>query len=112
MKGPFASGAARASKAKTLAAVPKSKAAKTPSVADRALEGVEFEEDGVEWKVLTVRWCSSAQVVVVWYYDVVEAVADAVSEDQMTEAIDNGESYDCLEYSSVKEIRSWVKGAA
>ena len=112
VKGPFASGAARASKAKTLAAVPKSKAAKTPSVADRALEGVGFEEDGVEWKMLTVRWCSSAQVVVVWYYDVVEAVADAVSEDQMTEAIDNGESYDCLEYSSVKEIRSWVKGAA
>ena len=66
----------------------------------------------MESKVLTVRWCSSAQVVVVWYYDVVEAEAGAVSEDQMTEAIDNGESYDCLEYSSVREIRSWVNGAA
>jgi hypothetical protein len=99
-------------KAKSPKPAPIPKVAKTPSVSDRALEGTEFEEDGVDWKVLTVRWCHSAQVVVVWYYDVVEAEAGEVSEDQMTEAIDNGESYDCLEYSSVKEIRSWVNGAA
>lgn len=111
-KVPKAPGTQKPSKAKTRTTAPTPKAAKTPSIADRALEGAEFEEDGVEWKVLTVRWCSSAQVVVVWYYDVVEAEAGAVSEDQMTEAIDNGESYDCLEYSSVNEIRRWVKGAA
>lgn len=105
-------GARKPPQAKSCKPAPTPKAAKTPSVADRSLEGTEFEEDGVEWKVLTVRWCSSAQVVVVWYYDVVEAEAGAVSEDQMTEAIDNGESYDCLEYSSVREIRSWVNGAA
>jgi len=97
---------------KAPAATPKPKAARTPSGADRALEGVEFDEDGVEWKVLTVRWCSSAESVVVYYYDVLEAESGGVSEDQMRDAIDTGDSYDCLEHSSVKEIKKWVKGAA
>jgi hypothetical protein len=38
-----------------------------------------------------------------WYYDVCEAAESGLYEDQMTEAIDNGESHDCLEHSSVKE---------
>jgi len=35
---------------------PKTPKPRTPSASERALEGVEFEEDGVEWTVLTVRW--------------------------------------------------------
>jgi len=34
---------------------PKAPKTRTPSASERALEGVEFEEDGVEWAVLTVR---------------------------------------------------------
>jgi hypothetical protein len=93
-------------------AAPKAKAAKVPAAADRALEGEEFEEDGVDWRVLSVRWSSSTEEVVVWYYDVVEAEASGVSEEGMSEAIESGESCDCLEYSSVKEIRRWIKGEA
>jgi hypothetical protein len=37
-------------------AAPKAKAAKAPLAADRELEGEEFEEAGVDWRVLCVRW--------------------------------------------------------
>jgi len=108
----------KASKAKRAiaqgsAAPPKSKKArawksKSPSQSDRAVDGAEFEEDGIDWKVLTVRWCESTEAVVVWYYDVVEAEAGGIDEEQMIDAIDKGESYDCLEYSSVSEIKRWI----
>ena len=87
----------------------KPKAAKTPSPSDRSVEGAEFEEDGIDWKVLTVRWCGSTESVVVWYYDVVEAAAGGIDEENMIDAIDNGESHDCLEYSSVSEIKRWIE---
>ena len=75
------------------AAPPKSKKArarksKSPSQSDRAVDGAEFEEDGIDWKVLTVRWCESTEAVVVWYYDVVEAEAGGIDEEQMADAID------------------------
>ena len=87
----------------------KPKAAKTPSPSERAVEGAEFEEDGIDWKVLTVRWCGSTEAVVVWYYDVVEAAAGGIDEEQMIDAIDKGEFFDCLEYSSVSEIKRWIE---
>ena len=75
---------------------------KAPSHSDRAVEGAEFEEDGIDWKVLAVRWCELTEAVVVWYYDVVEAEAGGIDEEQ-------GDSYDCLEYSSVSEIKRWIE---
>jgi len=95
-------------------AAPKAKAAKAPLAADRALEEVVFEEDGVDWRVLCVRWSSTSEEVVVWYYDVVEAEASGVSEEDMSEAIESGVACDfnCLEYSSVKEIKRLIKGVA
>ena len=108
----------KASKAKRAVAQgtapPKSKKArarkpKAPSHSDRAVEGAEFEEDGIDWKVLAVRWCESTEAVVVWYYDVVEAEAGGIDEEQMNDAIDKGDSYDCLEYSSVSEIKRWIE---
>ena len=86
----------------------KAKAAKNPTLSERAVEGAEFEEDGIEWKVLAVRWCGSTESVVVWYYDVIEASAGGIDEEQMADAIDKGESYDFLEYSSVSEIKRWI----
>ncbi len=44
-----------------------------------------------------------------WYYDVVEAEAGGIDEEQMIDAIDKGESYDCLEYSSLREIKRWIE---
>ena len=86
----------------------KAKAAKNPTPSERAVEGAEFEEDGIDWKVLAVRWCGSTESVVVWYYDVIEASAGGIDEEQMADAIDKGESYDFLEYSSVSEIKRWI----
>jgi len=84
------------------------------SAAELELEGQEFEEDGVDWKVLAVRWCDEQGVVVVWYYDLAEAESSELSEEFMTKAIDKGavSEIDCLEYSSVAEIKRWINGYA
>ena len=46
---------------------------------------------------------------VVWYYDVVLAAAGGIDEEEMIDAIDKGDSFDCLEYSSVSEIKRWIE---
>ncbi len=89
----------------------KAPAAKAPTPAELALEGKEFEEDGSDWRVLSVRWHAGSSVVVVWYYDIVEAERADVSESNMDDAIESGESYDCLEYSSVSEIKKWLEAS-
>ena len=89
---------------------PKSKKPKYPTPADRALEGVEFKEAGVEWKVLSVRWSAGVESIVVWYYNVTVATAGEIEESKMLESIDNDsvDPYECLEFSSVQEIKNWV----
>ena len=62
---------------------PKSPKARAPSASERALEGEEFEEDGVEWKVLTVCWCADSGAVVVWYFGILKAEKGAISEKDM-----------------------------
>lgn len=91
----------------------KAPAAKAPTPVELALAGEEFEEDGVDWRVHSVRWHPGSNAVVVWYYDIVEADRAAVSESNMDKAIECGDSYsyDCLEYSSVPEIKEWLKAS-
>ena len=48
------------------------------------------------WKVLTARWCGFTEAVVVWYYNVVLAAAEGIDEEEMVDAIDKGDSFDCL----------------
>ena len=103
---------ARGPAAPTALKAPKAPKPRTPSASERALEGVEFEEDGVEWKVLTVRWCADSGALVVWYFDILEAEKYEISEKDMLDAIENGTAYDCLEFSSVCEIKRWVTGRA
>jgi len=86
--------------------------ARAPSAAETALEGEEFEEDGINWKVLSVRWSEIVSEVVVYYYDILEAEEGEVSEEDMLEAVSGGCSLDCLEYSTVREIRAWIGGKA
>ena len=85
--------------------------ATAPTPAERALRGEEFEEEGVDWRVLCVRWHADVGKVVVWYYDIEEAGAAGVTEKHMGDAIESGDSYDCLEFSSVSEIKNWLKAA-
>ena len=40
-----------------------------------------------------------------WYFDVVLAAARGIGEEEMIDAIEKGESFDYIEYSSVCEIK-------
>ena len=91
---------------------PKSLKPRAPSASKRALEGEEFEEDGVEWKVLTVCWCADSGAVVVWYFGILKAEKGAISEEEMSDAIESGAAFDCLKCSSVRVIKLWVSGRA
>ena len=73
-----------------------------------ALVGEEFEEDGVQWKVLAVDWSDDDASMVVWYYDVQGA---NLSEEEMDKMRVEGTAgnVDALEFSSVSEVKEWVK---
>ena len=54
-----------------------------------------------------------------WYFDTLEAENPSggsekyeISEKAMLDAIENGSAFDCLEYSSVSEIKRWISGRA
>ena len=66
----------------------------------------------MEWKLLTVRWCADSGALVVWYFDILEAEKDEISEEDMADAIESGAAFDCLEVSSAREIKQWVSGRA
>ena len=91
---------------------PKAPKPRAPSASERALEGEEYEEDGTEWKVLAVRWCADSGLLVVWYFDILEAEKGEISEEDMVYAIESGAAFGCLEFSSVREIKQWVSGRA
>jgi hypothetical protein len=59
-----------------------------------------------------VRWCADSGALVVWYYDTLEAEKCEISEEAMLDAIESDTAFDCLEYSSVSEIKSWISGRA
>ena len=108
--------AARASTAKAPKALkaptgPKAKRAREPTPAQAALEGQEFEEDGVDWKVLAVVWDATAEEVVVWYYDVGMAAEGDLTEDDLDLARTEGFDLGPLECSSVKEVKFWINAA-
>ena len=76
-----------------------------------ALVGEEFEEDGIEWKVLAVDWSDVDAAMVVWYYDVEAAKSAKLTEEEMESKMDAGEgcAIDALEFSSVREVKKWIK---
>ena len=88
---------------------PKRPRAPTPGQA--AFEGVEFEEDGVDWKVLAVAWDGELEEVVVWYYDVEMAEEGQLSEDDMHLARTQGLDLAPLEFSGISEVKAWIKAA-
>ena len=76
---------------------------------ETALVGSEFEEDGVQWKVLAVDWSDDDAAMVVWYYDL--AAAGNMTEEEMESKRIAGEAgqVDALEFSSVSEVKAWIK---
>jgi hypothetical protein len=79
-----------------------------------ALCGVEFNDDGILWKVVNVTWSASENEPVVWYYDVNSAQRSGVdvetlkSHTRQYESLKVGIVPDCLERSSVWEVREWI----
>ncbi len=74
-----------------------------------ALQGELFSEDGIQWKVLEVEWSGKDRTAVVWYYDVLKAAQQGVTEDSMVDAsVVKRNSMEPLERSTVAEIREWI----
>ena len=62
--------------------------------------------------MLAVRWCADSGALVVWYFDILEAEKDEISEEDMADAIESGAAFDCLGVSSVRKIKQWFSGRA
>ena len=74
--------------------------------------GEACEEEAIEWMVLDVVWSQEDEEVVVHYYDIVDAANEDLTEDDLREALEENEYYDCMERSTVREIKQWMKEGA
>jgi len=67
-------------------------APRNPTAAQARTAGEDFEEDGADWRVLTVEWDAGLEALVVWYYDADMAADANLTEDDMhlarTEGVD------------------------
>ena len=88
---------------------PAAKKARRVTGAEQALVGEAFEEEAIEWMVLDVVWSQEDEEVVVHYYDIVDAANEDITEDDLREALEENEYYDCMERSTVREIKQWMK---
>ena len=93
--------------------------AKRTALADRAVRAVDlaligatFEEDGVDWMVLSVEWSVTHNRVMVWYFDVDGAEAEGLTKETMHAARAANTDLDPLECSTVVEIRAWITSSA
>lgn len=79
-----------------------------------AMQGVEFEEDDVLWKVIDVRYDKEFKTMVVWYYDVELADELDLDEEKMIESRNSNNSASCepLQRSSVEEVNAWIAASS
>ena len=73
--------------------------------------GKDFEDEGVSWRVLDVKWSAEFQEMVVFYYDVEGA------DEQDLKAIDATDDFEhcelgAVEMSTLKEVLGWIKESA
>ena len=68
-----------------------------------------FEEDGVDWKALTVEWDTNLEEVVVWYCDVDMAADGDLDEEEMDLARTEGPDLPPLGCSSAAKVQSSIK---
>ena len=76
--------------------------------AESALVGEEFEEEGIDWRVLSVVWSADQNQVMVWYYDVQAANVEGLTKEQMEAACAESQDLDPLECSTIAEVSSWI----
>ena len=80
--------------------------------ASSPFSGSEFEKGFISWKVLRVGWSETVEEVVVWYYDVEMAAELDITEEDCELARENGIDFVPLEYSSIAEMREWIRASA
>ena len=73
--------------------------------------GKDFENEGVQWRVLDVKWSAEYSEIVVFYYDVEDA------DEEELKAIDatgnfEGCGLDAVEMSTLSEVVKWIKESA
>ena len=83
-------------------------APRNPTAALASIVGEDFEEEGVDWRVLAVEWDAGLEAVVVWYYDVDMAADANLTEDDMHLARTEGVDLDPLECSGIAEVKKWI----
>ena len=85
--------------------------AREPTAAELSMEGEEFEEDSILWKIMEVKWDEENMTMVVLYYDV-QAVEDhglneCDLDEDTEEGIQHREQY--VEWSTLREVKGWLK---
>jgi hypothetical protein len=70
-----------------------------------------FEEGGVDWMALAVKWDTDLEKVLVWYYDVDITAGENLTDEEMHLGITEGLDLDPLEFPNATEFQRWVKEA-
>ena len=84
-------------------------APRNPTAAQARVVGEDFEEDGADWRVLTVEWDAGLGALVVWYYDADMAADANLTEDDMHLARTEGVDLGPLECSGIAEVKKWIR---
>jgi len=84
-------------------------APRNPTAAQASTAGEDFEEDGVDWRVLTVEWDAGLEAVMVWYYNADMAADANLTEDDMHLARTEGANLDPLECSGIAGAKKWIR---
>jgi hypothetical protein len=84
------------------------------SASHMALEGTEFEEEGIMWKIIDVRYSKKIKTMVVWYCDMELAALQEVTMEEMIDKRNEDKWGDCepLECSSVEEVNAWIAASS
>jgi len=87
-------------------------APRTPTARQRAaVLGKDFEDEGVQWRVLDVKWSAEYSEVVVFYYDVEDADEEELKAIDATDDFE-GCGLDAVEMSTLSEVMKWIKESA
>ena len=95
----------RKAKAATSAKKLRATRERDPTKKQLGLIGEEFEDEGIEWKVLDVAWSEEHEIIVVYYYEV--GSIDAAEIEQIKATADYG--HESVEHSQVSEVVKWIR---
>ena len=87
-------------------------APRAPTARQRAaVLGKNFEDEGVQWRVLDVKWSAEYSEIVVFYYDVEDADEEELKAIDATDDFE-GCGLDAVEMSTLSEVMKWIKESA